>query len=93
MNIVNQFALPVVPNINVVETTDEFLSKFNLFDVSNDALVQSARNIINPQNAPLALGGVGAIWNVPGNNDVVLKTFSPCTRQNRRPLLDSYKII
>ena len=80
MNILNQFVLPVVPNISVVETTDEFLSKFNLFDVSNAALVQSARNIINPQANPLARGGVGAIWNVPGNNNLVLKTFSPCTR-------------
>jgi hypothetical protein len=88
MSILDQFVLPVVPNITVVETTDEFLSKFNLFDVSNEALVQSARNIINPQNDPLAIGGVGAIWNVPGNNDVVLKTFSPCARQNRRPFFD-----
>jgi hypothetical protein len=83
MDILNQFVLPIVPNINVVETTDEFLSKFNLFDVSNAALVQSARNIINPQNAPIARGGVGAIWNVPGHNDIVLKTFSPCTPDRR----------
>ena len=81
MDILNQFILPIIPNINVVETTDEFLSKFNLFDVSNAGLVQSARNIINPQDNPIARGGVGAIWNVPANNDVVLKTFSPCSRQ------------
>ena len=85
MSILDQFVLPIVPNISVVETTDEFLSKFNLFDVSNAALVQSARNIINPQANPIARGGVGAIWNVPGNNNLVLKTFSPCTRMPRTP--------
>jgi len=78
MSILNELVLPQIQNFGVVETVDEFLSKFNLFDVSNDQLVQSASDIIAPQMNTLAVGGIGAIWNVPGNPDIVLKTSRPC---------------
>lgn len=63
----------------IVQTPDEFLKSFSINDFNDENIIKEFEKVTVDGNR-IAGGGVGAIYNIPDNENLVLKVSNICPR-------------